>query len=189
MLAEVEPGVFRGGFLLPSHPQKICENIRANLCNMVHLRGKMRLLNSSVFNLDFGPSVWWHKDIKSWTENQRFSALLLKVAQNLPSVPYMFRSACYRLLFILFYTVADSRSVRDLSEIWAFCGRMLRPLWLNTCSRPTDADVVDMRNTFSEEDESFNWPGYHGGLRPIGLLEIHQLASWSHPDNDWQQHV
>ena len=49
---------------------------------------------NSVFNLDFGWSIWWHQVIKRGTENQRFSVPLLNVGRNLSSPPYRFRSPC-----------------------------------------------------------------------------------------------
>ena len=53
-------------------PGKFFENIGANLCNLVHFWRVQQKTYNSVFNLDFGRSIWWHQVIKTGTENRRY---------------------------------------------------------------------------------------------------------------------
>jgi len=110
-------------------PLKICENVGANLCSLVHFWVKTDILNhtlvnkygyqmptyhlpqtlaypvrglglsprkiqlaTEVFHLDFGRSIWWHQVIIK--SGIRFSVPLLKMAHNLPSLPYRFCGPC-----------------------------------------------------------------------------------------------
>jgi len=79
------------------HHWKIFENTGAGLCNVVHSWWPVQQkMYNSVFN--FGRSIWWHRVIKSGTENWRFYVPLLKVARNLPSLPYRFHGTCSQSL-------------------------------------------------------------------------------------------
>jgi len=72
-------------------------NIGENLCNVVHfwLKIGLRILNNSMFNLDFGRSIRRHQVIKSGKENRRFSVPLLKVGREFTvPVVYRFRGPC-----------------------------------------------------------------------------------------------
>ena len=90
MLEEGAPCPVMG--FLGCRPLKICENIGAYLCSLVHFwRPVQPKMYNSVFTFDFGRSISWHQVIKSGPENPRFSVPLLKVARNLPSLPYRFR--------------------------------------------------------------------------------------------------
>jgi len=52
--------IWGGGLPLPSYvvrgsyPLKICENLSADPCNVVHVGCKICILNNSVLNVDFG---------------------------------------------------------------------------------------------------------------------------------------
>jgi len=56
-------------------------------CNLVHFwRPVQQKMYNSVFNLDFGRSIWWHQVIRSGTENRRFLPSLLYIGSTTPGL-------------------------------------------------------------------------------------------------------
>jgi len=103
----------KGACPLPScvTPKNFFENIRANLCNLVHFwRPVQQKMYTSVFNLNFGEINLMTSGHQKW----HGKSTLKSGTWNLPSQPYRFHSPCS--------TTTNTITTTSTNQ---FCGRQL----------------------------------------------------------------
>jgi len=159
------------------HPRKILENIDANLCNFVHFwQPVQQKMYNSVFNLDFGRSIWWHQ--------------VIKVAWKIDAFPCHFKKwqGIYRPCRIG-SAAAGSCNETSWHKACTAGGKTLQTSF-HARTEETKRRAAKER----QHNNNNNQPPYHNitplvefdgqvtmRLHPLGIWRIHhRLACWTH---------